>query len=145
MAKRYTKAELDKMPLDARIKAYNRMAEEEGAATSQQKYNPRAGSLPADINSRLSNPPYAEKYPQATGPLRGATRRVSEAEIKSQNARQRRLEAYITAHPKGTLPADWDKNGKAKGGSTKKMAKGGSASSRADGIARKGKTRGKMC
>ena len=28
---------------------------------------------------------------------------------------------------------------------TKKMAKGGSASSRADGIATKGKTRGKMC
>jgi hypothetical protein len=27
----------------------------------------------------------------------------------------------------------------------KKMAKGGSASSRADGIAQKGKTRGKMC
>ena len=32
-----------------------------------------------------------------------------------------------------------------KGGKVKKMAKGGSASSRADGIASKGKTRGKMC
>ena len=32
-----------------------------------------------------------------------------------------------------------------KGGKVKKMAKGGSASSRADGIATKGKTRGKMC
>jgi hypothetical protein len=28
---------------------------------------------------------------------------------------------------------------------TKKFAKGGSASKRADGIAKKGKTRGKMC
>jgi len=31
------------------------------------------------------------------------------------------------------------------GGKVKKMASGGSASSRADGIATKGKTRGKMC
>ena len=31
------------------------------------------------------------------------------------------------------------------GGSVKKMAKGGSVSSRADGIAQRGKTRGKMC
>jgi len=35
--------------------------------------------------------------------------------------------------------------GMKKGGATKKMAAGGSASSRADGIATKGKTRGKMC
>jgi hypothetical protein len=32
-----------------------------------------------------------------------------------------------------------------KGGKTKKYAKGGSVSSRADGIAQRGKTRGKMC
>ena len=32
-----------------------------------------------------------------------------------------------------------------RGGAVKKMASGGSASSRADGIAVKGKTRGKMC
>ena len=35
--------------------------------------------------------------------------------------------------------------GKKKGGSVKKMASGGSASSRADGIAQRGKTRGMMC
>lgn len=34
---------------------------------------------------------------------------------------------------------------KAKGGKVKKMASGGSASKRGDGIAQKGKTRGKMC
>jgi hypothetical protein len=34
--------------------------------------------------------------------------------------------------------------GMKKGGATKKMASGGSASSRADGIAQKGKTKGKM-
>jgi hypothetical protein len=32
-----------------------------------------------------------------------------------------------------------------KGGKVKKMASGGSASQRADGIAQRGKTRGKMC
>ena len=36
-------------------------------------------------------------------------------------------------------------SGMKKGGKVKKMANGGSASSRADGIASKGKTRGKMC
>jgi len=35
--------------------------------------------------------------------------------------------------------------GMKKGGAVKKMASGGSASSRADGIATKGKTRGRMC
>jgi len=34
---------------------------------------------------------------------------------------------------------------KTPGGKAKRMANGGSASSRADGIATKGKTRGKMC
>jgi hypothetical protein len=37
------------------------------------------------------------------------------------------------------------KGGYKHGGKVKKMASGGSASSRADGIATKGKTRGKMC
>ena len=47
-------------------------------------------------------------------------------------------------------PADMIKHEKAemmgmkKGGATKKMAAGGSASSRADGVAKKGKTKGKM-
>ena len=36
-------------------------------------------------------------------------------------------------------------NTKKKGGMVKKMASGGTASSRADGIAQKGKTRGKYC
>lgn len=130
MAKRYTKAELDKMPLDARIKAYNRMADEEGAATGQKRYNPGADSLPTDIDSRLSNPAYTSKYPQATGPLRGAMRPVSESEIKAQNAREQRLKAYIAAHPNDPLPADWDKNWKAKGGKPVKKAVGGTGKMR---------------
>ena len=49
----------------------------------------------------------------------------------------------------GSKPRDEELNAGAsamkKGGKVKKMASGGSASSRADGIAVKGKTRGKMC
>ena len=41
-----------------------------------------------------------------------------------------------------TMPAS---AGMKKGGKVKKMAKGGSAHSRADGIAQKGHTRGKYC
>ena len=40
--------------------------------------------------------------------------------------------------------SDADRYGKKRGGKVKKMASGGSASSRADGIATKGKTRGRM-
>ena len=51
-------------------------------------------------------------------------------------------------HTKGTNLGDSGKIMKPKnmcGGGMKKMAKGGSASSRADGIAQKGKTKGKWC
>ena len=41
-------------------------------------------------------------------------------------------------------PTEFKKGGKVKKKPTKKMAKGGSVSKRADGIARKGKTKGKM-
>jgi hypothetical protein len=40
---------------------------------------------------------------------------------------------------------DLEERGLKHGGKVKKMASGGSASKRADGIAQKGKTRGKMC
>jgi hypothetical protein len=44
-----------------------------------------------------------------------------------------------------TVPRSYDKEmGMKKGGNVKKMAKGGSASSRADGCATKGKTKGRM-
>ena len=48
-----------------------------------------------------------------------------------------------TVNPMGdaTMPAPAMK----KGGQIKKMSQGGSASSRADGIAQQGKTRGKYC
>ena len=56
-------------------------------------------------------------------------------------------ESEITPYmDRGRTPGDLPGSGK-RGGlmKSKKMSSGGSASSRADGIAVKGKTRGKMC
>jgi hypothetical protein len=46
---------------------------------------------------------------------------------------------------KGKRYSSRDTDDRRKGGAIKKMSSGGSASSRADGIAQRGKTRGKMC
>jgi hypothetical protein len=46
--------------------------------------------------------------------------------------------------PKSMIKHEMAEAGMKKGGGVKKMASGGSASSRADGIAQKGKTKGKM-
>jgi hypothetical protein len=46
--------------------------------------------------------------------------------------------------PKSMIKHEMAEAGMKKGGATKKMASGGSASSRADGIAQKGKTKGKL-
>jgi hypothetical protein len=52
--------------------------------------------------------------------------------------------AYNTADSTPANPAPLYMT-KTPGGKTKRMASGGSASSRGDGIAQRGKTRGKMC
>ena len=49
------------------------------------------------------------------------------------------------ANFKGGVRQGLKDEGYKKGGAVKKMANGGSVSSRADGIAQRGKTRGKMC
>ena len=51
------------------------------------------------------------------------------------------MSPYMDRAP-NNMPSSGKSGGRVK---AKKMAKGGSASSRADGIATKGKTRGKMC
>jgi len=54
----------------------------------------------------------------------------------------------IVKPPKGIGESEKDMSpipAKKKGGAVKKMSSGGTASSRADGIAVKGKTRGKIC
>jgi hypothetical protein len=57
--------------------------------------------------------------------------RQEEADRKAQEAAEKAYNAASTTPPKPAAPA-------------KRMAKGGSASSRADGCCIKGKTRGKM-
>ena len=77
------------------------------------------------------------------GPEMGTT--MSAAESKDAASR--------FGYPKGSERLNSEENketsdmsmGMKHGGKVKKMASGGSASSRADGIATKGKTRGKMC
>ena len=54
----------------------------------------------------------------------------------------------VIAPPKGIGESEKDMDpipAKKKGGIVKKYSKGGTASSRADGVATKGKTRGKIC
>jgi|APCry1669189034_1035192.scaffolds.fasta_scaffold01063_12 sRNA-binding protein len=59
----------------------------------------------------------------------------------AKEAAQKEMEMQSAPKPEDeTIPSNMKK-----GGSVKKMAKGGSASSRADGIAQRGKTRGKYC
>jgi hypothetical protein len=157
MAKRYTKNELAGMSAKEKIRAYNAMAGEEGAATQQRG---AGAALPTDLEDRLSSPAYKFTRPDSSIPLlRGATRSVSSEEIKTANNRMGRLGKWAKANPGKTLPVDWDKDatGKAKGGSIRHAAKGGavkkyarggsvkpSASKRGDGIAQRGKTKGKM-
>jgi hypothetical protein len=57
---------------------------------------------------------------------------------------ERKQNAGVYTEEMGQPPMD-PESAKKRGGVIKKMAGGGSASNRADGIARRGKTRGKMC
>lgn len=71
--------------------------------------------------------------------------KISPTSMKAAKDMQRRAnemrESVDPAAREYELAVD---SGYKKGGKVKKMAKGGSASSRADGIAKKGKTRGKF-
>jgi hypothetical protein len=57
---------------------------------------------------------------------------------------ERKQNAGVYTEEMGQPPMD-PEGAKKRGGVIKKMAGGGSASNRADGIAQRGKTRGKMC
>ena len=64
---------------------------------------------------------------------------VVDAKMQAKNNAAYDAADSTPANPKSTAGAGQGMRG------VKKMANGGSASSRADGIATKGKTRGKMC
>jgi hypothetical protein len=136
MAKRYTKKELADMDITDKVRAYNAMADEEGFATKQRK---SSATLPTDLDDRLSAPAYKFVSPDSSIPLlRGATRSVSSKEIEAGKDRLKRIEKFAKERPGRTMfPSDL---GYKKGGSVKS-----SASRRGDGIAKRGKTKGKMC
>ena len=64
-------------------------------------------------------------------------------EVMDEKTRKKERAAYEAADSTPANPAPLCMT-KTPGGNAKRMAKGGSASSRADGCATKGKTRGKM-
>jgi hypothetical protein len=70
-----------------------------------------------------------------------ATTKEVSGEMRFREPRQRTENEYITDYGRTPRMSDDMK----KGGAVKKMAAGGSVSRRADGIAKRGKTRGKVC
>jgi len=103
----------------------------------------RDGSAPAKAPSSKAGPSATPSAGSQMGPGSSATKNTESekpqedfASIKNMLANRRARIARDNAALE---------SGMKKGGKVKKMASGGSASSRADGIASKGKTRGKMC
>jgi hypothetical protein len=68
------------------------------------------------------------------------TKEIS-GELRFREPRQRTENEYITDYGRTPRMSDDMK----KGGAVKKMATGGSVSKRADGIAKRGKTKGRVC
>jgi electron transfer flavoprotein alpha/beta subunit len=92
-----------------------------------KKYKPRR--TPESLNEVI--------YPETRAKMEEAKAEVADRKAASDN------EAAYDLSSRMSMNEVFDK--KAKGGYVKKMASGGSASSRADGIAVRGKTRGTMC
>ena len=106
----------------------------------------------------VKSTPAAEKS-SGLGALAGAAGAVGAGLLAAgkgmrEGTRQRRTEPTMGGSMKSPVrsmtaeESAWEGEGGRsykKGGKTKKMASGGSASSRADGIAQRGKTKGRMC
>jgi len=93
---------------------------------------------------QFKNDPQSMTYSQGPGGRRYVEPKAADYETRFKGA-----EFGGTSGSGGSKPRDEELNAGAsamkRGGKVKKMASGGSASSRADGIAVKGKTRGKIC
>lgn len=129
-----------------------------------KKYNTKLKeetSAPAPVNtSRYVSPDTRDTYKAQERANQGLNedasgfldsdkgRKTYEESGKGTVDRQNAAKAKPQELPKPMPIADFLKQqaqGMKHGGSVKKMASGGSASSRGDGIAQRGKTRGKMC
>ncbi len=114
-----TKEQYDALSLKERLRMYDAAEKKEGSATGQRS---SAGSLPTDVEERLTNKPY--RYTERGRLGIGRTENVSESDIRKGQARA----AEIKRTAKSGAPL------------TPKMAKGG----KIDGCAIRGKTRGKF-
>ena len=98
------------------------------------KANRESGSLSDRVTGTRKAKDYKENAKDSK------TKEVS-GELRFREPRQRTEDEYITDYGRTPRMSDDMK----KGGAVKKMAAGGSVSRRADGIAKRGKTRGKVC
>ena len=81
-----------------------------------------------------------------TARLQQASAQQAQAASDMARSQQGPAQPYMpSSAPGGSAGRGASNMAMKKGGKVKKMSSGGSASSRADGIATKGKTRGKMC
>ena len=112
---------------------------------------------PAEQKSVGSKPKMGEYVPRDSDTRKGEIMTSKNAKPRDEYVRsgqksfdtEREPEALAAPNKPGTNVryenTDVSDMSMKRGGAVKKMSSGGSASSRADGIATKGKTRGKMC
>jgi hypothetical protein len=98
------------------------------------KVNRESGSLSDRVTGTRKAKDYKENAKDST------TKEIS-GELRFREPRQRTENEYITDYGRTPRMSDDMK----KGGAVKKMATGGSVSRRADGIAQRGKTKGRVC
>jgi hypothetical protein len=98
------------------------------------KVNRESGSLSDRVTGTRKAKDYKENAKDST------TKEIS-GELRFREPRQRTENEYITDYGRTPRMSDDMK----KGGAIKKMATGGSVSKRADGIAKRGKTKGRVC
>ena len=107
----------------------------EGGIYSDESPKDMSGDMPS-LRSSLSDDQIAGKMKEL---------KLRQTYGPTQDERDRRERAELAAEAKGTPPVYRSVDGKSGGmGPIKKMAKGGSASKRADGCCAKGKTKGRM-
>jgi hypothetical protein len=94
----------------------------------------RKAGVPQSVGKDFSNADKGKTF------SRGGDMKESKAMVGKEMAfmKKKKAPASMIKHEKAEMM------GMKKGGAAKKMASGGSASSRADGIAQRGKTKGKM-
>ena len=83
------------------------------------------------------------KPPKGKGPTALSKQEMEDVQLRNERARNPK--EFDAAKSMYESAMKQDAEGKKKGGRVKCMAKGGSASTRADGIAVRGKTRGTIC